>query len=891
MSDDDHKHDDGRDEHEVLASGEGDDDIEIEGTGLEHALTRVGEMEGMIVIPDELPVLTLRNTVLFPGSIVPLGIGRPKTVRLVEESIKDNGLVAVVAQRDPDVDDPVAADLYSMGCAARLVKLVKASKDNFSVVVQGLSRVRLNEFTADTPYLKARISAVEDLTTHQVEVEALTMSLKKTAREVLRLIPELPPSAAELLERVDDAGVLADLIASNVEATVDEKQTVLETVELVARMRRVLELLSRQLEVLKLSNKISSQVKGEMSRTQREYYLRQQLKAIKDELGEGDDGDEDLAELEMRVNEASLPEEAEKAARKELRRLRNMSPSQAEYTVARTYIEWLCDLPWGKASVDKIDLKEVRAILDADHYGLEKVKKRIVEYLAVRKLKSDMKGPILCFVGPPGTGKTSLGQSIAKAMGRKFLRVAMGGMRDEAEIRGHRRTYVGALPGRIIQGLKKAQANNPVFVLDEIDKLASDFRGDPAAALLEVLDPEQNHTFGDHYLDVPFDLSRSFFIATANQIDPIPPALRDRLEILELPGYTQEEKLKIGQQYLVPKALDDHGLDDSRCAVDEDSLKLLISAYTREAGVRGLKREIASLCRAVAVKFAEALPAESAKASGKGAKGKSAAKAATVVKKKVKVAKASEVEAASKAEAEAAPEILRVERTIIGPERVVEILGPHKFESEMASRTDVSGVATGLAWTAVGGDILFIEANKMPGKGGLALTGQLGDVMKESAKAALSYIRAQAGLLGIPDEVFSTYDLHIHVPAGSIPKDGPSAGVTMVSALVSLLTGIKVHADLAMTGEITLRGKVLPVGGIKEKVLAARRAGVRHIVLPKRNEKDLVEIPEHNRADMTFTFAQNASDVLTAALLEMPTPLPPSANGGKAEDKLTVRPN
>ncbi|MEL6759841.1 MAG: endopeptidase La, partial [Myxococcota bacterium] len=555
----------------------------------------------MIVIPDELPVLTLRNTVLFPGSIVPLGIGRPKTVRLVEESIKDNGLVAVVAQRDPDVDDPAPVDLYGMGCAARLVKLVKASKDNFSVVVQGLSRVRLNEYTQSLPYLRARISAVDDINTNQVEVEALTMSLKKTAREVLRLIPELPPSAAELLERVEDAGVLADLIASNVEASVEEKQGVLETVELVARMRRVLELLSRQLEVLKLSNKISSQVKGEMSKTQREYYLRQQLKAIKDELGEGDDSDDDLAELEARVNDAQLPEDADKAARKEIRRLRNMSPSQAEYTVARTYLEWLCDLPWNKASEDKIDLKEVRDILDADHYGLDKVKKRIVEFLAVRKLKSDMKGPILCFVGPPGTGKTSLGNSIANAMGRQFIRVAMGGVRDEAEIRGHRRTYVGALPGRIIQGMKKAGTRNPVFVLDEVDKLASDFRGDPSAALLEVLDPEQNHTFADHYIDVPFDLSKSFFIATANLLEPIPPALKDRLEVLELPGYTHEEKFEIAKRHLVTKALEEHGLDDDRCEITPEVIQELISTYTREAGVRNLKREIASVCRAVAV--------------------------------------------------------------------------------------------------------------------------------------------------------------------------------------------------------------------------------------------------------------------------------------------------
>jgi len=583
-------------------------------------------------------------------------------------------------------------------------------------------------------------------------------------------------------------------------------------------MRRVLELLSRQLEVLKLSNKISSQVKGEMSKTQREYYLRQQLKAIKDELGEGDDTDDDLAELEARVNDSGLPEEADKAARKELRRLRNMSPSQAEYTVARTYVEWLCDLPWAKSSVDKIDLKEVREILDADHYGLEKVKKRIIEYLAVRKLKSDMKGPILCFVGPPGVGKTSLGQSIAKSMGRKFIRVAMGGVRDEAEIRGHRRTYVGALPGRIVQGMKKGGTNNPVFVLDEVDKLAHDFRGDPAAALLEVLDPEQNHTFADHYIDVAFDLSKCFFIATANQLEPIPPALKDRLEILEIPGYTQEEKLEIAIRHLVPKALEDHGLNGDRADFPSETIAMLISSYTREAGVRNLKREIASVCRAIAVDFADG----------------------------------------------------KTEKRLVSTADIEVFLGPPKFINEMAERTDITGVATGLAWTAVGGDILFIEATKMKGKGGVTLTGQLGDVMKESAQAALSFVRSQSARLGIHDDQFKDFDMHVHVPAGGIPKDGPSAGVTMLTALVSLLTGIKVRSDVAMTGEITLRGNVLPVGGIKEKVLAAKRAGVTRIILPERNKKDLIEIPEKNREGIEFIFAHRMETVLENALERSP---------------------
>ena len=799
---------------------------------IEHALTRADTDDSLIVIPDELPVLTLRNTVLFPGSIVPLGIGRPKTVRLVEEGIKENGLVAIVAQRDPDVDDPGPGDLYTIACAARLVKLVKASKDNFSVVVQGLSRVRVKEYTQSLPYLKAQITAVDEMTSSEVEVEALTMSLKKTAREVLRLIPELPPSAAELLERVDDAGVLADLIASNVDATVDEKQSVLDTTELVSRMRRVLELLSRQLEVLKLSNKISTQVKGEMSKTQREYYLRQQLKAIKEELGEGEDGEDDLADLDRRVTEARLPKDAEGSARKELRRLRNMNPSQAEYTVARTYVEWLCDLPWNQSSLDRIDLEEVRSVLDAEHYGLEKIKKRIVEFLAVRKLKSDMKGPILCLVGPPGTGKTSLGQSIAKAMGRKFVRVAMGGVRDEAEIRGHRRTYVGSMPGRIVQGMKKAGANNPVFVLDEVDKLAHDFRGDPASALLEVLDPEQNHTFADHYIDVPFDLSKCFFIATANQLDPIPAPLRDRMEILEVSGYTAEEKLEIARQHLVPRALAEHGLEKVKVEIDNEALSRLITGFTREAGVRSLKREIASVCRRVAVDFADN----------------------------------------------------KFEEIEIDRDKVEEILGPDKYINEMSQRTEMTGVATGLAWTAVGGDILFIEATCMKGKGQLILTGKLGDVMKESAQAALSLVRSHCATWGIEEEIFKTSDLHIHVPAGGIPKDGPSAGVTMLTALVSLLAGVKVRADVAMTGEITLRGNVLAVGGIKEKVLAAKRAGVSRIIMPERCKKDLLDIPEDNLEGLEFIFAQRIEEVLEATLVEMPKPLKKKRSRKKSSD-------
>lgn len=776
---------------------------------------------GQMIIPEELPVLTLRNTVLYPGSIVPLGIGRPKTVRLVEEAIRDNGLVAVVAQRDPDCDDPTAGDLFSYGCAASLVKLVKTGKDNFSVVVRGLSRIRVKEYAQFLPYLKARVEAVDETNNNPVEAEALGMSLKKTAREVLKLIPELPPSASELLEKVEDSSVLADLIASNVEASIDEKQAILETADLSNRMRKVLELLTRQLEVLKLSNKISSQVKGEMSKTQREYYLRQQMKAIKDELGDSDDSDDDLADLERRIGLAKMSDDAEKAARKELKRLRNMSSSQAEYTVARTYLEWLCELPWSVETVDKLDLAEVRRILEDEHFGLEKVKKRIVEFLAVRKLKSDMKGPILCLVGPPGVGKTSLGQSIAKSMGRKFVRVAMGGVRDEAEIRGHRRTYVGALPGRIVQSLKKAGAKNAVFMLDEVDKLAHDFRGDPAAALLEVLDPEQNHTFGDHYLDVSFDLSKAFFIATANQLDPIPPPLRDRMEVIEIPGYTREEKIAIARTHMLPKQLENHGILPEQLQMTTEGMEKLVASYTREAGVRNLNREIASVCRSIAVEVADGKPGP----------------------------------------------------FIVDPKKLEDVLGPEKFYNEMAERTEVAGVATGLAWTAVGGDILFIEANRMKGKGSMSITGQLGDVMKESAQAAMSFVRSQSARLGIDDSIFANSDIHVHVPAGGIPKDGPSAGVTMLTALVSLLTGIRVRSDVAMTGEITLRGAVLPVGGIKEKVLAAKRAGVTKIILPERCRKDLLDIPAENLKGIEFTYASRVEDVLQAALERMPVPL------------------
>src|SRR5579862_5005249 len=661
--------------------------------------------EGPVEIPEFISVLPLRNSVLFPGSIIPIDVGRKKSVRLVEEAIsKERPVIGIVTQRDAKTEDPGPTDLYTVGCAARILKVIKLAKDNFSVILQGVSRIRLTDISGQDPFMTARVQPLPDSPSTDVELDALVMNVKDVAKRVIKLMPELPKEATALVDSVTDPGQLADLITSNLDIQVDEKQDVLETFDLKARLRKVLQFLSRQHEVLKVRERINTQVQEEMGRNQREYVLRQQLKAIKEELGELDDGGGDLDEFGEKITKAKMPEEAEKVAKKQLDRLKGMQPSSAEYTVTRTYLEWLVELPWSISTDDHIELPEVRKCLDEDHYDLDKVKKRIVEYMAVRKLKNDKKGPILCLVGPPGVGKTSLGRSVARAIGRKFVRVSLGGVRDEAEIRGHRRTYVGSLPGRVIQGIKKAGTNNPVFVLDEVDKLGHDFRGDPASALLEVLDPEQNNSFSDHYLEVTFDLSKVMFIATANQLDPIPWALRDRLEIIELPGYTRQEKRHIARAFLVPKQLDEHGLKSERCEITDDAVFEIIDSYTREAGVRNLEREIGSLCRAVAVKVAEGQAKE--------------------------------------------------KEVINGPE-VQEILGPNKFVSEVADRTSEPGVATGLAWTAVGGDILFIEATKMPGKGKLTLTGQLGDVMKESVTAALAGQRelALAGhLRGLDEE-------------------------------------------------------------------------------------------------------------------------------------------
>ncbi|MBI4816946.1 MAG: endopeptidase La [Deltaproteobacteria bacterium] len=779
----------------------------------------------------DIPILPLRNSVFFPGSIMPISVGRPKTLAMVKAVEESGEPIGIVAQKDGSVDDPGPEDLYAMGTTGRIVKALKAGDEGFHLVLQGLKRFRVLSLTQTSPYLRARVVEVKDINADPMKIEALVMNVKKTAREVVGLMPEIPAGAAQFVEGIDDPGHLADLIAANMDVSVEEKMEILNLTEVTSRLENVLELLHRKLEVLKLSNKIDSQVKGEMNKTQREYYLRQQLKAIKEELGEADGSESDLDELEQKLKAANLPPEAEKVSRKELRRLRQMPSSSSEYTVGRTYLEWIADLPWKKTTIDKLDIQNVREVLAANHYGLDKVKKRIVEYLAVRKLKSDMKGPILCMVGPPGVGKTSLGHSIASAMGREFQRISLGGVRDEAEIRGHRRTYVGALPGRIIQGLKKGGTCNPVFVLDEIDKLSYDFRGDPASALLEVLDPEQNHTFSDHYLEIPFDLSRVLFIATANQLDPIPAALKDRMEIIEIPGYTHEEKIHIAIRHLLPKSLEAHGLTEKLVVLEHESLNAIITEYTREAGVRNLERTMNSVIRGVAVKVAEG----------------------------------------------------RTELTRVRAADLEEYLGPEKFYNEMAQRTEVPGVATGLAWTAAGGDILFIEATKYPGKGNLTLTGQLGAVMKESAQASVSYVRSRGREFGIADSVWEKHDFHVHVPQGGIPKDGPSAGVTMITAITSLITGIKVRSDIAMTGEITLRGHVLPIGGVKEKVLAALRSGIKEVILPDKNEKDLVEVPKEVREQMKFHFAKRVDQVLDLALEQPPERFPVNFTGLREE--------
>jgi ATP-dependent Lon protease len=770
-------------------------------------------------VPTELAILPLRDTILFPHAILPLAVARESSVALVQEAVRERKVIGVVTQRDPAIDDPVEADLYRMGTLTHIHKMFKFPDGSLRLVVQGVQRFRVLQLSQYRPFIKARIELLREVLPAESEIEAkaLAQSVQGLFQRVVELSPTLSDELQTLAANIQDPGRLADFVAGSLGSiSTAQKQELLEVLDVRARLDRLNKVLIKDLEVLEVGNKIQSQVKTELQKNQREYYLREQMKAIQKELGEGDDQQREYHELREKIDAAGMPEEAKKEAIRELDRLSKMPPAAAEYTVARTYLDWLVALPWNKRSEVEIDIHKAKEILDNDHYDLEKVKERILEYLAVRKMKPDIKGPILCFVGPPGVGKTSLGKSIASAMGRKFHRLSLGGMRDEAEIRGHRRTYIGALPGQIIQGLRRAETKNPVFMLDEVDKIGADFRGDPASALLEVLDPEQNNTFKDHYIDLPFDLSEVLFITTANVLDTIPPALRDRMEVIRLAGYIEEEKLHIARRHLIPRQLDNHGTSAEHVAFGDDALKKLIREYTREAGLRNLEREIASIVRKVARRRAEGL----------------------------------------------------TETVAVTPEKVEEFLGaPYFMREEMDERTLVPGVAIGLSWTAAGGDVLYIEASQMWGEKGLTITGQLGEVMKESAQAALSWVRSHARQIGIEDSFFERVDLHLHVPEGAIPKDGPSAGVTLVTALVSLLTSRPVRSRVAMTGEITLSGRVLPVGGIKEKVLAAHRMGIKEVILPRRNEKAVKEdIPENVRNDVKIHLISSIEEVLELAL-------------------------
>jgi ATP-dependent Lon protease len=774
------------------------------------------EKEKEVEIPDNVPVLPVRDIVVFPYMILPLFVGREMSIKAIEHSLNTNRMVLLLTQKDMNIENPKPEDLYSVGAVGIIMRMLKLPDGRVKILVQGLSKARTKKYSQTEPFFQANIEKIIEKKPDvlSIEDEAQMRTVKEQLDKSVSLGKTILPDIMGVMENIEDPGRLADLVASNLGLKSENAQEILEIIDPLQRLKRVSDILGREIELLIVQQKIQSEARGEIDKTQREYFLREQLKAIQKELGDIDERGEEVKEFRKKIEEAKMPEKVSKEAEKQLKRLEKMHPDSAEAATVRTYLDWLVELPWAKATTDNLDIKAAEKVLNEDHYDLEKVKERILEYLSVRKLKENMKGPIICFIGPPGVGKTSLGRSIARALGREFGRMSLGGVRDEAEIRGHRRTYVGALPGRIIQGIKTAGTNNPVFMLDEIDKIGMDFRGDPSSALLEVLDPEQNNSFVDHYLTVPFDLSKVMFITTGNLIDTIPNALRDRMEIIFLSGYTTEEKLGIAKNYLIPKQLGEHGISNKILRITDPGLRNLISQYTREAGVRNLEREFANLCRKVARKIAEG----------------------------------------------------KEKMFVINVQNIRRYLGVPKYLPEEEMEKDEVGVATGLAWTEAGGDIIYVEATPMKGKGQLTLTGQLGDVMKESAHAALSYIRSRSKNLGLKDDLFSKTDIHIHVPAGAIPKDGPSAGITMATAIASALTGKAVSKNVAMTGEVTLRGRVLPIGGLKEKALAAKRMGIKRVVIPKRNRKDLDDIPKYIKKDMEFVFAETMDDVLKAAL-------------------------
>jgi ATP-dependent Lon protease len=766
-------------------------------------------------VPDVIGILPVRNTVVYPGTVTHLAVGRERSKALLKDTEPNETVIGLLTQRSPDHDRPDFGDLYSVGTTASVLKTIKMPQGSINIVVHGIARFRVVERVATKPYLKAKIQVLHVRPAKMTkQLQALVVSVRHSANRMIALSPNIPEEASVLLENIEDPSSLADFLAANLSMEIAQKQELLEELNPARRLQRISVVLAHQLEVLELSHKIQGRVRESIDKTQREYFLQEQLKAIQTELGQQDARAEELKEIHQNIAKAKMPKVVEAEALRELDRLNKIPPASPEYSVIRTYLDWVCELPWSVQTQDLLDIQRAERILNRDHYDLTKIKKRILEFLAVRKLNPTGKSPILCFIGPPGVGKTSLGKSIARAMGRKFVRISLGGIRDEADIRGHRRTYIGALPGRILQELRKCRSRNPVFMLDEMDKIGADFRGDPASALLEVLDPEQNNTFTDHYLDQPFDLSTVMFIGTANYAEPVPPALQDRMEIIELPGYTTLEKLNIARKYLVPRQLKEHGLKTTQLTIKDEAVSVIIASYTREAGVRNLERSLASICRAVATEIARG------------------------DKKK---------------------------RTV-GRKDLARILGPTRFESELALRSGIPGVATGLAYTPVGGELLFIESAAMPGKGLLQLTGQIGDVMKESAQAAFSVVKANAKRLKIDEDQFGKFDYHIHVPAGAVPKDGPSAGVAMFTSLVSLLLKKPTRPDVAMTGEITLRGLVLPIGGLKEKLLAAKEAGIKRVILPARNKKDIADIRPETIKGLTLAFVENTDDVLRTAL-------------------------